>query len=68
MAYLLHQLLSATAQRLPEHEAVRWQGASFTYAELDAQSNQLARALQAAGVLRPVAWLTFAATAAFGRW
>jgi amino acid adenylation domain-containing protein len=52
MAYLLHQLLSATAQRLPEHEAVRWQGASFTYAELDAQSNQLARALQAAGVRR----------------
>lgn len=52
MAFLLHHLLTESAQRLPQKEAVRFQGEGLTYGELDALSNQVARTLQAAGVRR----------------
>ncbi len=52
MAYLLHHLLIESAQRYPDNEALRFKGESLTYAELDRLTNQVARALQAAGVQR----------------
>lgn len=52
MAFLLHQLLSESAVRLPAKEAIRFEGQGLTYSELDAATNQTARALQAAGVRR----------------
>jgi len=52
MAYLLHQLLRDSAARNPSHEAVRCEGRSLTYAELDAASDAVAMALAAAGVGR----------------
>jgi acyl-CoA synthetase (AMP-forming)/AMP-acid ligase II len=52
VAYLLHQLLTESASRLPEKEAVRFAGRGLTYRQLDALSNQVARALVAAGVRR----------------
>jgi amino acid adenylation domain-containing protein len=50
MAYLLQQLLTDSAVRLPTKEAVSFEGETVSYAELDARTNQLARALQTAGV------------------
>ncbi|HST48444.1 non-ribosomal peptide synthetase [Jatrophihabitans sp.] len=44
---LLHDLVAAAAVRTPERTAVRFEGADVSYAELDAQANQLARLLQA---------------------
>ncbi|MCO5188457.1 MAG: amino acid adenylation domain-containing protein [Anaerolineae bacterium] len=52
MAFLLHQLLTESAARLPDREAVRFEGQGMTYAELDTVTNQTARALQDAGVRR----------------
>ncbi|MGD8753215.1 MAG: amino acid adenylation domain-containing protein [Anaerolineales bacterium] len=52
MTYLLHQLLSETASRLPDKEAIRFQGQGMSYAELDRTSNQVACTLKAAGVQR----------------
>ena len=52
MAYLLQQLLTESAARLPDKEAVRFQGQGLTYAQLDSLTNQIARALKAAGVQR----------------
>jgi amino acid adenylation domain-containing protein len=52
MAYLLSQLLTESAARHPTRTAVACAGQALTYAELDAQSTQLARALAAAGVGR----------------
>src|SRR3954471_18871059 len=52
MAYLLPQLLERSAAREPEREAVVLQDQRLTYAELDAQSNRLARLLAAQGVQR----------------
>ncbi len=52
MAYLLEQLLTETASRAPDAEAIRYEGAALTYRQLDEQSNQLARALGRAGVGR----------------
>jgi len=52
MTYLLHHLLAESAARFPGNEAVRFEGESLTYAELDRFTNQLARALKAAGVQR----------------
>ncbi len=52
MAYNLHQLLTASAARRPESEAVRLLDNSLSYRELDQQSNQLAHALIQQGVKR----------------
>ncbi len=50
MAYLLHHLLRDSAARSPGRPAVADGGHVLTYAELDALSNQVARALLAQGV------------------
>jgi amino acid adenylation domain-containing protein len=50
MAYLLPQLLARSAAREPAREAVVYEDQHLTYAELEAQSNQLARVLAAQGV------------------
>jgi amino acid adenylation domain-containing protein len=52
MPYLLHQLLYQSVQRAPEQQAVRHNGTHLSYAELEAQSNQLAAKLLRAGVKR----------------
>jgi amino acid adenylation domain-containing protein len=46
----LHQLFAYHARRTPEAVAVVWRGRELRYAELDAQSNRLARYLQMQGV------------------
>ena len=50
MAYLLHQLLSKSANKYPDNQAVWAQGKSLTYRELDQQSNQLAHLLRQRGI------------------
>ncbi|MFL6350474.1 MAG: amino acid adenylation domain-containing protein [Bryobacteraceae bacterium] len=52
MTYLLHHVLSETASRLPDKEAVRFEGLGLTYAQLEALTNQLAQMLRGAGVHR----------------
>lgn len=52
MAYLLQHLLVESAKRFPNHQAVRFEGHSLTYSELDKLSNQVARTLKSAGVKR----------------
>jgi amino acid adenylation domain-containing protein len=52
MAYLIHHLLTESAARLPDKEAVRFEQQSLTYAELERLTNQVARALHALGVKR----------------
>src|SRR5947199_7104299 len=52
MAYVLHQLLSESATRHPDAEAVRLLNDSITYRELETRSNQLAHALIDSGVTR----------------
>lgn len=52
MAFLLHHLLTESAARWPEKEAVRDQGKALAYGRLDRLTNQLARALRSAGVRR----------------
>ena len=52
MAYLLHQLLTESAARFPEKEAVRFLDTAITYKQLDELTNQVARMLQAQGVNR----------------
>src|SRR5206468_828250 len=51
MAYVLHQLLSESATRHPDAEAVRLLNDSITYRELETRSNQLAHALIKSGVV-----------------
>ncbi|MGV3525028.1 MAG: amino acid adenylation domain-containing protein [Candidatus Sericytochromatia bacterium] len=46
----LHQFVEAAAAERPQHSALRWQGASVAYAELNARANRWARALAAHGV------------------
>jgi acyl-CoA synthetase (AMP-forming)/AMP-acid ligase II len=50
MGYLIHHLLIESAQRYPDHEAVRFQEQSITYNQLDGITNQLANALLRVGV------------------
>ncbi|MFC1645683.1 amino acid adenylation domain-containing protein [Candidatus Omnitrophota bacterium] len=50
MVLLLHQLLSESAAKYPDNVALRFQSQVMSYAELEAQSNKLARHLQALGV------------------
>lgn len=52
MTYLLPHLLMESARRLPEKEAIRFQGQGMTYGELDRVTNQVARALMRAGARR----------------
>jgi len=50
MAYVLQQLLSASAARFPEKTAVWARGRSLSYRELEERSNQLAHLLLEGGV------------------
>jgi amino acid adenylation domain-containing protein len=50
MAYLLQQLLSRSAEKYPDNQAVRARGRSLTYRELDERSNQLAHLLRQHGI------------------
>ncbi len=52
MAFLLNQLLSESAARLPDKEAARHLDAALTYRQLDELSNQVARMLIRLGVRR----------------
>jgi amino acid adenylation domain-containing protein len=52
MEYLLPHFLTGSAVRHPAREAVRMNGAALTYEQLERITNQLARALQSAGVRR----------------
>ena len=52
MAYLLHQLLTESAARLPEKEALSLNGTGMTYAQLECLTNQLAWQLRRSGVQR----------------
>jgi len=52
MAFTLHQLLTETAARQPEHEAVRLLKRAADPGELDRLSNQVAHSLIANGVTR----------------
>ena len=51
MAYVLHQLLTESAVRCPDAEAVRLLNDTITYRELDTRSSQLAHALIKSGVV-----------------
>ena len=50
MGYLLHHGLVDAAQRDPERPALRFEDVCISYGELDARSNQIARALVELGV------------------
>jgi len=50
MEYLLPHLLSNSADRAADRPAARFLGLEWSYAQLEARSNRLARALKAAGV------------------
>jgi amino acid adenylation domain-containing protein len=50
MAYVLHQLLTESAERNPNAEAVRLLDQALNYGELEALSNQIAHSLIANGV------------------
>jgi amino acid adenylation domain-containing protein len=50
MAYILQQLLAASAASFPEKKAVWARGHCITYRDLEAQSNQLAHLLKQCGV------------------
>ncbi len=46
----IHELFEAQAERVPDAPAVRFEGASLTYAALNARANRLAHHLQGLGV------------------
>jgi len=50
MAFLLHQLLSESASRYPQNEAVIYKDRSVTYQELEKTSNRLAHTLISLGI------------------
>ena len=50
--FLLSHAVTTWAERTPDREAVRFSGKSLTYAELESQTNQLARVLRDQGVRR----------------
>jgi amino acid adenylation domain-containing protein len=52
MAYLLHQLLSESATKYPDKEALVFKTNVMTYAALDQESNRLAHGLASIGVVR----------------
>jgi acyl-CoA synthetase (AMP-forming)/AMP-acid ligase II len=48
--YLVHQALSAAAQRWPDKVAVRAEGRSLTYGQLEVAADRVAGALAAMGI------------------
>jgi amino acid adenylation domain-containing protein len=50
MAYLLHQLLSESAVKYPDNEAIIFKEQSITYADLERESNKLANGLAGIGI------------------
>ena len=50
MAYTLPQLLTESAKRFPEKEALHFNGEGMTYADLEARTNQVANLLAEKGV------------------
>ena len=52
MAYLLHQLLTESATKYPDKEALVFKNTSLSYANLDQESNRLAHGLASVGVDR----------------
>ena len=52
MAYLLHQLLTESATKYPDKEALVFKNTSLSYADLDQESNRLAHGLASVGVDR----------------
>jgi amino acid adenylation domain-containing protein len=52
MEYLLHQLVSASAERYPDRTAVEDGDRHLTYAELETRSNRVANLLREVGVSR----------------
>jgi amino acid adenylation domain-containing protein len=52
MLYLLPHAIDRAAARAPEHEAMRYAGASLTYAQLAERTDRLAGLLRAQGVRR----------------
>ena len=52
MAFLLHQLLSESAAKYPDREAIAFRDQSMTYAELERETNKLAHTLLGIGVDR----------------
>ncbi len=52
MVYLLHQLLSESAAKYPDKEAIAFNDEKITYAELERESNKLAYGLSGIGIER----------------
>jgi amino acid adenylation domain-containing protein len=52
MAFLLHELLSESAARHPDNEAIHFKGQRITYAELEKETNKLAHQLLAVGITK----------------
>ncbi len=52
MVYLLHQLLSESAAKYPEKEALAFKDKSITYAELEKETDKLAHCLSEIGIER----------------
>ena len=55
MVCLLHQLLSESAAKYPDKEALAFKDAKMTYAELERESNKLACSLAEIGIERGAA-------------
>jgi len=52
MAYLLNHLLSGSATKYPDREAIVFKDDKMTYAELERESNKLANGLLGIGIER----------------
>ena len=52
MVYLLHQLLSESAAKYPDKEALAFKDQTITYAELERETNKLAHSLLENGIER----------------
>ncbi len=52
MAYLLQHLLSKSARQRPQKEAIRFQGKSLAYTQLETLTNQVAQTLHSVGIRR----------------
>jgi amino acid adenylation domain-containing protein len=52
MAYLLHQLLSESAEKYPDKAALFFKDQAITYIELEKESNKLANCISATGIKR----------------